>query len=213
MLFEDNGTDVIYQPRPQLPLPSPQTRTHLHTRNVTFRGYQRDDGLWDIEAEMSDTKTYALNTSEKDTLQPGTPIHDMAIRVTVDDTMTIREIATSMASTPFPECPQAQDPMQQMVGFTLGPGWRQAIEKTIGSVKGCTHLRELLFNMATAAYQTIPTYRAHQRKLSGISVPATGQPPYHLGKCMSWDFNGPVVQRNHPEFFGWQPLTKVTSPK
>lgn len=133
----------------------------------------------------------------------------MAIRVTLDDSMTIREIVTSMASTPFPECLHAQDPMRQMIGCTMGPGWRHTIEKNLGGIKGCTHLRELLFNMATAAFQTIPSYREYQRKLAGQSIPSTGQPPYHLGKCMSWDFNGPVVERHRPEFFGWQPLKKV----
>ena len=43
-----------------MPLPAPQPRTHLHTRSVVYRGYHREDGLWDIEAEMTDTKTYTL---------------------------------------------------------------------------------------------------------------------------------------------------------
>ena len=192
-----------------MPLPPPQSRKHLHTRRVTFRGYQREDRLWDIEAEIVDVKTYVLKTPDRGTLRPGTPVHDMAIRVTVDDSMTIREIVTSMTSTPFPECLQARDPMQQMVGCTMGPGWRHTIEKNLGGIRGCTHLRELLFNMATAAYQTIPGYREHQSKLAGLPAPSAGQPPYHLGKCMSWDFNGPVVKRHEPEFFGWQPLKKA----
>ena len=54
--------------------------------------------------------------------------------------------------------------MQQMIGVTMGPGWRQAIERALGGVRGCTHLRELLFNMATAAYQTIPAYRHRLRR-------------------------------------------------
>jgi hypothetical protein len=44
----------------------------------------------------------------------------------------------------------------------MGPGWRQAIDRTIGGVQGCTHLRELLFNMATAAFQTIPHAQRHE---------------------------------------------------
>lgn len=193
-------------------LPAPQARKHLHTRSVTFRGYQREDGLWDIEAELRDAKTYAINSPDKGRMPPGMPVHDMAIRVTLDDNMTVREITADMASTPFPECPKAADPMQKIVGLTMGPGWRFAIEKVLGGTKGCTHLRELLFNMATAAYQTIPSYRAQQRKLAGLPTRPDGQPPYHLGKCMSWDFNGPVVQRHYPQFVGWQPLKRVAKP-
>ena len=192
-----------------MPLPAPQPRSHLHTRSVVFRGYHREDGLWDIEAEMSDTKTYPLERSERGLMPPGTPVHGMAIRATVDDTMTIREIASSMDSTPFDECQQGKDPMQQMVGVTMGPGWRQAIERALGGVRGCTHLRELLFNMATAAYQTIPAYRHRLRRQAGLPEAESTEPPYHLGKCLAWDFDGPVVQRHDPQFAGWQPLKRM----
>jgi hypothetical protein len=194
-----------------MPLPTPAARTHLHTRAVTYRGYLREDGLWDIEGEMSDVKAYAADMSERGPMPPGTPVHGMAIRVTVDDTMTIREIATAMDFTPFAECQQGTDPMQRMVGACMGPGWRQAIERALGGIKGCTHLRELLFNMATAAYQTVFPYQQHQRNLAGAAPDATTEPPYHLGRCIAWDFNGPVVQRHYPQFAGWQPVRRVQS--
>ena len=41
-------------------IPEPQPRKHIHTRNMDYRGYQRDDNLWDIEANMKDTKTYSI---------------------------------------------------------------------------------------------------------------------------------------------------------
>ncbi|GAB3479550.1 DUF2889 domain-containing protein [Polaromonas eurypsychrophila] len=192
-----------------MPLPAPQARDLLHTRAVVYRGYRREDGLWDIEAEMSDTKTYALERSERGEMPPGTPIHGMAIRATVDDQMTIREISTAMDHTPFGECRAGVDPMQQMVGVTMGPGWRQAIEKALGGIQGCTHLRELLFNMATAAYQTVPVYRERLRRQSGVPEAENAGPPYHLGKCLAWDFKGAVVQRHYPQFADWQPVKKI----
>ena len=193
-----------------MPVPPPHARTHVHTRAVVFRGYHREDGLWDIEAEMTDTKTYQLEPSERGLMAPGTPIHGMAIRVTVDDFMVIREIESSSDHTPFDECQQGKAPMQQMVGATMGPGWRQAIEKALGGVRGCTHLREMLFNMATAAYQTIPSYQHRLRRQAGVPEPDADKPPYHLGKCIAWDFDGPVVERHYPRFAGWQPLKRRT---
>ena len=38
-------------------LPPAQARVLSHTRAVTYHGYQRDDGLWDIEAHLRDSKT------------------------------------------------------------------------------------------------------------------------------------------------------------
>ena len=184
---------------------APVPRTHVHTRNVEFRGYRREDGLWDIEAELTDTKTYTHKTPDRGILQSGEPLHGMAIRLTVDDAMKINAIEVRMPAAPFPECQQAKPPMSRLIGCTLGRGWRKAIEQALGGTQGCAHLRELLFNMATAAYQTIPHYRHHLRRLAGLPEPVPKRPPPHLGQCLAWDFDGPVVKRRWPQFAGWRP--------
>jgi hypothetical protein len=114
----------------------------------------------------------------------------MTIRLTVDDAMKITDVAVGMPATPFPECHQANPPMQRLIGCTLGRGWRKAIEHALGGTEGCAHLRELLFNMATVGYQTIPLYRRHLRKLAGLPDPVLKRPPPHVGQCVAWDFNG-----------------------
>jgi hypothetical protein len=126
----------------------------------------------------------------------------MTIRVTVDDAMKIHAIAASMDFTPYGECLRGEDPMQRMVGTTMGAGWRHAIERELGGIKGCTHLRELLFNLATAAYQTVFPYRERQREAAGEKSAARTKPPQHLGRCVAWDFDGPVVARIYPQFAG-----------
>ncbi len=190
-------------------IPPAAPRKHLHTRQVRFDGYLREDGLWDIEATLCDTKSHSWRSTDRGPLPAGTPIHDMFIRLTLDDALTIRAVATGMPSAPHGECIQAADPMQKMVGHRIGPGWRGTIDKHLGGVKGCTHLRELLFNMATAAYQTIPGHRAQLRREAGLPEGDGDQPPFFLGKCLGWDFEGPAVQRHFPEFVHWQPLRRM----
>ena len=187
-------------------------RTHVHTRSVEYRGYRREDGLWDIEADLTDAKTYTHATPDRGILQAGEPVHNMAIRLTVDDAMKITDVAVRMPAAPFPECQQAKPPMSRLIGCTLGRGWRKAIEHALGGTQGCAHLRELLFNMATAAYQTIPAYQHRLRRLAGIPDVDGDKPPYHLGKCIAWDFDGPVVARYHPHFAGWQPMKRHAKP-
>lgn len=189
-------------------LGEPAQRTHIHTRSVEYRGYRRDDGLWDIEADMTDTKTYSHKTPDRGVLNAGVPLHGMAIRITVDDAMKISAMAVSMAAAPFPECQQAKPPMARLIGCTLGRGWRKAIEHALGGTQGCAHLRELLFNMATVAYQTIPHYRHHLRREAGLPDPVLKRPPPHIGQCLAWDFDGAVVKRHRPQFAGWRPQEK-----
>ena len=89
-------------------LGAPAPRTHVHTRAVEYRGYRREDGLWDIEAELTDTKTYAQERPDGGVRPAGEPVHGMVIRLTVDDDMKITDVAVGMPATPFPECQQAK---------------------------------------------------------------------------------------------------------
>ena len=181
--------------------PPALNRTPLHTRAVTYRGFSRSDGLWDIEGRLVDTKDYVFERYGRGPLQSGLPVHDMFITVTVDDALKIVDINTSMSATPFGECSSAADPMRRLIGATLGRGWRKAIEAAMGGEGGCTHLRELLFNMATAAIQTVPSYLDNQRRQQGVSPASLAAEPRYIGQCMSWRRDGPVVQRIYPQFF------------
>lgn len=179
-----------------MPLPDPAPRRPMHTRRVTYQGYLRDDGLWDIEGELLDTKPHAFEIEGEGEWAAHEAIHHMRLRLTIDDAMVIREVAVVMEAAPHGPCPDALPPMQNLVGETLGRGWRQTIQRHLGGVQGCTHLRELLFNLATAAFQT---------RSASFAPPADGRPPMHLGQCKAWDFNGPVVQKVYPMFFQWKP--------
>jgi hypothetical protein len=185
-------------------LNAPAPRTQVHTRSVEYRGYRREDGLWDIEAELTDTKTYTQTYPDKRVRHAGTPVHGMVIRLTVDDHMKIADIAVGMPATPFPECQQAKPPMARFIGRTLGREWRKTIEELLGGTQGCAHLRELLFNMATVGFQTIPLYLGHLRQLAGQPEPQLKRPPPFVGKCIAWDFKGPVVKRVWPEFANYK---------
>jgi hypothetical protein len=183
-------------------LPPAAPRRPIHTRRIAFEGFLRDDGLWDIDCELSDTKAEAIHMRERGLLPPGEPVHLLRVRLTVDDGFTIRAVQSASARVPFGECHvAAADPMQKLVGLTMGPGWRKAIDGAIGGVGGCTHLRELVFNAATAAFQMIPHYRETQKGTDNPPGWGSDKPPFYMGQCMTWSFSGPVVQRLAPQFY------------
>ena len=184
-----------------MPLPVSQPRTLAHTRQVRYQGFRRADGLWDIEGHLCDTKPHAFDIPGERTWAPDEPIHNMHIRVTVDDQLVVRDLVVAMDGVPHGECPSAQAPMQNMVGHSMRSGWRRAIDEHLGKAKGCTHLRELLFNMATAAFQTVS---------ASFKQTQADVPPAHLGGCLSWGFESPLVQRQYPMFFKWQPKKPPT---
>ncbi|MEX0617873.1 MAG: DUF2889 domain-containing protein, partial [Pseudohongiellaceae bacterium] len=147
-----------------MPLSDPSPRKHIHTRSITFRGYEREGGLWDIEAHMTDTKTYAFENKWRGAVAVGEPLHEMLVRLSIDDSFVIREVEVATDNSPFQMCPDIAPKYQSLVGVTLGPGWRRAIRERVGGIRGCTHLTELLYPMATVAIQTIMPLLRHRKK-------------------------------------------------
>ena len=177
-----------------MPLSAPVPRKASHIRRVTYQGYEREDGLWDIEAELHDSKAHDMPSFRHQGVRlAGDPIHHMWLRVTIDRQLVVHAIEAAMDAHPLQDCPQARPALQGMVGACMARGWRQAIAQHMGGVASCTHLRELLFNMATAAFQTLPA-------VFGGGDPDT--PPRHLGQCTGWDFEGNGVKEYFPQFYG-----------
>src|ERR1700724_127118 len=48
-----------------MPLSEPHERELLHLRDIALRGYRRADGLFDIEAHLTDTKTYGFPSEDR----------------------------------------------------------------------------------------------------------------------------------------------------
>ncbi|HSV83171.1 MAG TPA: DUF2889 domain-containing protein [Ramlibacter sp.] len=179
-------------------LPEPAARELLHQRKVHLCGYRRDDGLWDIEAAMTDQRSYESRSAEKGRIPAGDPVHHICVRLTVDDNLTVKSVAAAMKEVPYHTCPGALGSLATLEGATLSRGWRRRIEEGLGGTQGCTHVRDLLLQAATVAFQTIPV--AHAQVHGDILPAVDGQPPPHLGTCRTWALDGPVVARLYPEF-------------
>jgi hypothetical protein len=180
-------------------LPASLPRSHMHTRQFTYECFERKDGLWDIDAEVRDVKDYAYQLHSH--LAPAhVPMHKMQLRLTVDEGLTIRDIAAETLHAPFPQCVKACDPMQSMIGVKIGPGWRSEVERRLGGVKGCTHLRDLLLNAATAAIQSVGAHADHLKRLKQNPTTHTVM-PHFVDKCMSWARDGEAIRRYEPAFY------------
>lgn len=185
-----------------MPLSPPAEREPIHTRTVTCRGYRRTDGLWDIEGHLVDTKSYAFDNAWRGRLEPGTPVHGMWVRLTVDDEMLVRAVEVVTDASPFEVCPAITPNFQRLVGLRIASGWTQAVKERLGGVQGCTHLVELMGPVATTAFQTIYPYlsrRAPDRPQDGGGKPRR-RPPL-LDTCHAFASDGPVVRQRWPEFY------------
>ena len=180
-----------------MPLTNPAPRRPIHTRAIECKGYEREDGLWDIEAHLVDTKT-DLHTRRNGgrERQPGEPVHDMWIRITIDLDMKIHAAEAKTDEGPYPICGNIAPNFKALAGVTVGPGWRKAIAERLGGIKGCTHLVELLGPLGTTAFQA--TGRVRNARSAG--KPLTKK-PYQLNSCHVYKDDSQAVAERWPQFY------------
>ena len=176
-----------------MPLSDPAPRKHRHTRKIDCTGYRRDDGLWDIEGHLVDTKPYGYVDCDDGEVAPETPIHDMWLRLTVDMNMLIHKAEAKTESSPYKICAAVNPDFSLLEGITIGPGWMKKVMGIMGGALGCTHLVELLRPVATTAYQT--QFEERRKTVERAS------PPPMLNTCYAFSTKNEVVRTRWPAFY------------
>jgi Protein of unknown function (DUF2889) len=180
-----------------MPLSKAVSRKLVHTRRIECCGYEREDGLWDIEAHLVDTKTLVHSRRHGGTeRQPGEPVHNMWLRLTIDLDFLIHDAEAKTDDGPYPFCGNIAPSFKSLKGVKIGPGWRREIAARLGGIKGCTHLVELLGPLGTTAYQA--TGRAREARLAGQRH---AKKPYQINSCHVYKDDSPAVKERWPEYY------------
>jgi hypothetical protein len=172
----------------------------MHTRTVQCDGYLRDDGLWDIEGSIVDRKPFRYTEPMRGVRDIGSDVHHMAIRLTVAQDLVVHAIEVIMPSTPYTNCINAVPNYQRLVGKRIDRSWRATVREAVGAERGCTHARELLFPMATTAFQTLTGWREGDSNNPTFQSGGTQSKPPFVGDCLGWATDGPVVAHFFPQF-------------
>ncbi len=168
-------------------------RLPRHCRSVVFDGYQRADGLWDIEGRLLDTKhhDYLLSSGLR---RVGEPVHDLKLRVTIDREFVIRDLEACSDAVPYPGgCDRVAPDYRQLIGVSLLKGFRKKVDALVGGVQGCSHLTELLLYVPTAAIQTF----AGDMKDNDHG----DEKPFQLDRCRALETTSETVRRYYPKWY------------
>jgi hypothetical protein len=169
-------------------------RTPLHTRTIRLDGYSRDDGLFDVEARLTDVKHYDLPGWSAGPLPAGQPMHDMVVTMTVDAEGTIRAFEARTESGPHPICRVGASHFDRLVGLSISRGFLKRAAELVGGVEGCTHIRELLQQMATVAFQSL-----REARVARYTTDPDRKPPL-IDSCIAWAASGDWVKVRFPKF-------------
>lgn len=179
-----------------MPLPPSEKRVPVHTRHIDCRGYHREDGLWDIEGSLIDTRNEEMETFGRGRISPGEHLHEMWLRMTVDAGLVVQAIDARTVHAPYPACPNFPDRFGKLVGQRIEPGWTAKVRILLGGRRGCTHLVELLGPLATTAVQTVYAWRGE----TGAHLDDTVAPPEDfIDTCHALAEGGEAVRHLWPK--------------
>jgi hypothetical protein len=176
---------------------NPPTRRPVHTRRIECVGFERSDGLFDIEGRMVDTKADDANLIFK-VVPAGSPIHEMRIVVTLDARLVIHHIEAHTDAAPSRYCTEINAAYGCLKGLTIGAGFMKEVKSRLTGTRGCTHLSELLGPIATTAIQTLMGLRGTDRlKREPADEPDRAETTDALpmtDTCYAWRADGEVVR-------------------
>ena len=178
--------------------PSNSHRTLKHTRAVTVAAFLRDDGLWDLDAHITDIKTADAKLASG--VRPaGSPMHDLSLRVTINSQMTIVEASAVSDAVPYPGfCDTIGPAYKKLVGLNLLRGFRLGLKERLSGTAGCTHLTELAQILPTAAVQAFAGEVIATR--DGADVDTDFEKPFQLDRCHALRTDGPAVAQYYPRW-------------
>jgi hypothetical protein len=178
--------------------PSTSRRALRHTRTIQVEAFARDDGLWDIDARITDIKTRDANLASG--VRPsGTPIHDLWLRLTINTQLTIIDAEAVSDDVPYPGyCNTIGPAYKALIGLNLSKGFRQQVNERLSGIDGCTHLTELAPVLPTAAIQAFAGEVFQTR--DGPDADERRIKPFQLDRCHALRIDGAAVAKYYPRW-------------
>ncbi len=181
-----------------LPSAAPE-RQLKHRRSIEVNIFSRGNGLWEVDAAITDVKTHDFPLAGG-MRRAGEPIHDMLLRIVIDDRLNILEAGSETRAMPYEgHCGNFGDDLgdvyQRLAGLNLLKGFRREVNQRLGGVVGCTHLTELTQVLPTAVVQAFAGDVIDTREDSGSNTQ-----PFQIDRCHALRQDGPVVRMFYPRW-------------
>jgi hypothetical protein len=177
-----------------LPAAAPQ-RQLKHRRQIDVQVFARGDGLWEVDATLSDVKTRVAQMADGPRA-PGTPIHEMLLRLVVNERLDILEAGSETRWMPYAgHCDEHGDAYARLVGLNLLDKFRERLRERVGGEQGCTHITELAQVLPTAVVQAFAGEVIDTRGTADGAAK-----PFQLDRCHALRSGGEVVRLHYPRW-------------
>ena len=178
--------------------PAHPERQLKHRRSIDVAVYACGHGLWEVEARLVDVKTrdYPLAGGIR---QAGDPVHDMTLRLVIDEQMNILAAGAHTEWMPYPgHCNAYGDAYGRLVGLNLMHRFRQGVKERLGGIQGCTHLTEMAQVLPTAVVQA---FAGEVLDTQENGQAQTDQQPFQIDRCHALRSDSEAVRQFYPRWY------------
>lgn len=167
-----------------------QATDPVHVRTITMEARRAGDALLEVSGRLRDERPQGPGVGWFGATS-GAVIHDMRVTLAVrHPDLVITAVTAEMASHPYSMCPDAVEPLQQLVGLSIARGFTRAVNERFGRQYGCAHLTALIHAMAPVVRQAMPpAFRQFEE------IPKSRGETWFVNSCQAWKEGGLLHQR------------------
>ena len=167
-----------------------------HRRQLDVQVFSRGDGLWEVDATLVDVKTHDTQMANGPRAA-GTPIHEMLLRLVVNQKLDIVEAGSETRWMPYTGiCNEHGDVYGRLVGLNLLQNFRTALRQRVGGALGCTHISELAQVLPTAVIQAFADEVIDTR-----GADEGARQPFQIDRCHALRSDGEAVRLHYPRWY------------
>jgi hypothetical protein len=162
----------------------------VHVRTLTMEARRAGDALLAVTGRLVDTRPQGPGIGWFGAAN-GSIIHDMRVTLYVrHPDLVITALTAEMVSHPYSLCPDALEPLQQLVGLSVARGFTRAVNERFGRQLGCAHLTALIQAMAPVVRQAVgPAF------LEYAEIPKREGETWFVNTCQAWKEGGLLHRR------------------
>jgi hypothetical protein len=167
-----------------------EAREPVHVRTLTMEAHRAGEALLEVTGRLVDRRPQGPGIGWFGAAS-GSIIHDMRVTLYVQHPdLVITALTADMASHPYSLCPDAVEPLQQLVGLSIARGFTRAVNERFGRQLGCAHLTALIQAMAPVVRQAVgPAFREYEE------IPKSSGETWFVNTCQAWKEGGLLHQR------------------
>lgn len=168
--------------------------TAVHERRLEMRTYPLKDDRLIVEGWLRDERLASGYSWDRRPRLPGV-VHWMCVRLLVGGRpLAILDAEVEMKAVPHELCPTTAETVKRLIGIPIASGFSRKVRKSLGGIRGCSHMMHLVLSMGPAALHGCWSQRSRTPRPLPRSLDELPELTELVNSCKLWREDGPLIK-------------------